>query len=372
MKGHTKLTSAERTLLAAWKQEGLSNNDCAKRLGRHRSTIGRELKRNHVRVVTEHGKNWTYTYEPLHAQHVAEARKENAWDAKEPLKNKKIYAFVLKHLRKGWSPEQIAGRLKKKHPHDASWYICHETIYAFIYKKKSEKTHQGIRQERVLNQRLPAADDVITMTDQSQPLYEYLRRKQKRRRKRSGRKSHRVRIPDRVSIHDRPKAVNKRKEFGHWEGDSIVGKGHASGLHTEYERVSSLTRIEKMERITGEAFACAVQTIFGNLPKEAKRSTTLDNGSEHVTHTTVQEKQDMHIYFADPYSSWQRGGNENANMWIRYYFPKGTDFSTITDEEIRDVEWELNNRPRKRLNYKTPQEVFDQHLANLPKGCNRS
>ena len=371
MKGHKKLTSTERTLLSQWKGQGLSNNDCAKRLGRHASTIGRELRRNRVKVGTEHWKNWEYEYEPLHAQQVAEERKENAWDEKEPLKNKKIYAFVLNHLRKGWSPEQIAGRLREVHPDNPSLHICHETIYAFIYKKKSEKTKQGLRQQRVLNERLPKPNDVITVTDQSQPLWEYLRRKQKRRRKQRGRKSQRVRIPDRVSIHDRPRAIEKRKEFGHWEGDSVVGKGHTSGLHTEYERVSSLIRFEKMERITGEAFENAAHRIFGGLPQEAKRSTTLDNGSEHVTHARVQKKQSMKIYFADPYSSWQRGGNENANLWIRYYFPKGTDFSTITNEELQDVEWELNNRPRKRLKFKTPQEVFDQHLSNLSKGCNR-
>lgn len=372
MKGHKKLTSPERKLLARWKEEGLSNNDCAKRLGRHPSTIGRELKRNRVRVAMEYWKNWEDEYEPLHAQQMAMERKEKAWDAKEPLKSKKIYAFVLKHLRKGWSPEQIAGRLTELHPNDSSWHICHETIYAFIYKEKSEKTKQKIRTERVLDQRLPTGEAVVIMTDQSQPLWEYLRRKQKRRRKKSGRKVCRVRIPDRVSIHDRPKAIDRRKEFGHWEGDSIVGKGHHSGLHTEYERVSSLIRFEKMERITGEAFEQAATTIFRNLPQKAKRSITLDNGSEHVTHTNVQEGQGMKIYFADPYSSWQRGGNENANLWIRYYFPKGTDFSRITNEELQDVEEELNHRPRKRLKFKTPQEVFDQHLANLSKGCNRS
>jgi Transposase and inactivated derivatives, IS30 family len=356
---HKKITETERFLLAGWKKEGLSNNECARRLNRHVATIGRELKRNRTRVAI--GDNdWDRIYEPIHAHHVAVQRKQNAFNAKEPLKNKKIFSYVLDKLTMGWSPEQIAGRLKVvDHPDDPSWHICHETIYAFIYKKKTDETKQGIKQQSILDKRLAGKEKhVVTITDKNRPLWEYLRRKQIRRRKRSGRKSQRIRIPDRVSIHERPASIEKRIEFGHWEGDSIVGKSHASGLHTEYERVSSVTRFERLNRITAEEVVIAVQKIFQPLPAHAKRSTTLDNGPEHTNHKAFG----MQAYFADPYASWQRGGNENCNMWIRYYFPKGTDFSTIADEELRDVEWELNNRPRKRLYFKTPQEVFTECL----------
>ena len=236
-----------------------------------------------------------------------------------------------------------------------------ETIYQFIYKEKTDQTKQGLKQNRALDKRLPdAKSSSITITDKDRPLYEFLRRKQKKRRKKGGRKVQRVRIPDRVSIHARPKIVAKRKQFGHWEGDSIVGKGHTSGLHTEYERVASMIRFEYLVRITADEAVLAAQKIFSVLPSHARRTTTLDNGSEHVKHSEFG----IQAYFADPYSSWQRGGNENANGMIRCYFPKGTDFSTITDEELRDVEWELNNRPRKRLNFKTPQEVFTECLRN--------
>jgi IS30 family transposase len=274
---------------------------------------------------------------------------------------------VHKYLRQGWSPEQIAGRLKfVDHPNDSSWHICQETIYAFIYKEKTDETKQGIQQRSILDKRLTGKEKtVITVTDHDKPLYEYLRRKQKRRRKLGGRKVQRVRIPDRVSIHKRPRVVARRKQFGHWEGDSIVGDKHTSGLHTEYERVSSLTRIEKVDRLTASLAVQASLKIFDPLPKKARRTTTLDNGSENTKHFEVKEACGIQAYFADPYSSWQRGGNENCNLWIRYYFPKGTNFSTISDEEIKDVEWELNNRPRKRLNFRTPQEVFTEHL-NLP------
>lgn len=352
---HTKITQKERELLSVWKKEGVANKEIARRLGRPVLTIRRELKRNKTRVAV--GKEWEVIYEPVHAHAVAMERKQQAFLAKQPLKNKKIYAYVLKHLRMSWSPEQIAGRLTKvNHPHDPSWHICMETIYHFIYKDKTDKTKQGQLQE--MDGRKKKVKTALTVTDGSRPLYEYLRRKQKRRQKQHGRKSQRVRIPDRVSIHDRPKIVARKKQFGHWEGDSIVGDKHTSGLHTEYERVSSMTRFEKLTRITAEQVATAAQKIFSPLPKKARRTTTLDNGSEHTDHKAFG----IQAYFADPYASWQRGGNENCNLWIRYYFPKGTDFSTITNEELQDVENELNNRPRKRLKFRTPQEVFTEYL----------
>lgn len=362
---HTKITQTERELLSQWLEEGLARKEIARRLGRDIKTIRRELNRNSTRVNIGNN-DWQIIYEPVHAQHVAMQRKQNAFLSKQPLKAKKIYAYVLKYLRASWSPEQIAGRIKyMDHPYDPSWQICHETIYAFIYKAKTDQTKQGIRQESILNKKLVGKEkNVITVTDYERPLFEYLRRKQVRRRKLGGRKSQRVRIPDRVSIHDRPKIIAKRKQFGHWEGDSIVGEKHTSGLHTEYERVSSMTRVEKVNRLTAEEAVIASKKIFAPLPEHARRSTTLDNGSENTKHQEIKEALGVQAYFADPYSSYQRGGNENANLWIRYYFPKGTDFSTISDEEIQDVEWELNNRPRKRLKFKTPQEVFTEYLNN--------
>jgi len=319
-----KLTKTERILIAQLKNKGNSNKRIAKILDRSVSTIGREIKRNSFQ-----GK----FYEPLNAQSKTEARKKKAWEAKQPLKSPKIYTYVLKSLRNGWSPEQIAGRLKSNHPQDKSLWICHETIYQFIYHSKNKDKY----------------------------LWEYLRRKQKRRRKKQGRKAQKIRIPDRVSIHQRKRAIDQRKEIGHWEGDSIVGKGHTNGLHTEYERVSSLIRFEKLKAINADETLAAQRRIFGPLPKHLKKSTTLDNGMEMVKHIKLK-KLGMKTYFADPYSSWQRGGNENANLWIRYYFPKGTDFTKISEEELKDVEWELNNRPRKRLKFKTPMEVFTEHL----------
>lgn len=320
-------------------KEGLSMRQCAKRLGRSHSTLSRELYRNrfHDRLSGE------YIYEPLNAQSQAESRKEKAWKAKKPLKNKRVFKYVTERLSWGWSPEVISGRLREiDHKGEKDRQICMETIYQWIYKKEQVNC--------------------------SHPWYEYLRRKQKRRKKKTGRRAHRVRIPDRVSIHNRPKVIAKRIEFGHWEGDTIVGRGRNHGLHTAYERVSSLIRFEKMPDLTALSSLIAQEKIYHNFPPKARRSTTLDNGHEHVMHKSLKEYLGIQTYFADPYSSWQRGGNENANLWIRYYFPKGTNFNTIPDEELRDVEYDLNSRPRKRLGYKTPLEVFNYHLTR----CNRS
>jgi IS30 family transposase len=348
--------------LGQWKKEKVANKECARRLGRDIRTVQRELQRNNIRVTT--GRNdWEIIYEPKHAQYVANQRKYKAYDAKVPLKNKWVYSYVMDHLKDGWSPEQIAGRLRLEHPGKRKWHICHETIYQFIYREKTDRTKAAMRQESILNRHYEGQEkEQITVTDYQKPLWEYLRRKQVRRRKRSGRRVRRVNIPDRVSIHERPMVVDRRKQFGHWEGDSIVGLNHMSGLHTEYERVSSLTRFERMQRISSDAFVVATRKIFGQLPSVARRSATFDNGSEHTKHRELTRRYGMQTYFADPYASWQRGGNENANLWIRYYFPKGTDFSTISDEELKDVEWELNNRPRKRLKFRTPQEVFSEYL----------
>jgi len=325
---YRKLVKEDRILIAQWKNSGYSNIQIAKWLGRNKSTIGRELAGNSFEGRI---------YEPLHAQHKAEERKVRAWRVgKHPLKNLGIYQYTIDKLREGWSPEQISGRLELEYEDNDSMQICHESIYAFIYSDAPQA--RNLR------------------------LWEYLRRKQARRRVRRGRKSQRVKIPDRVSIHTRSETIEKKVQVGHWEGDSIAGKGHKNGLHTEYERVTSVTKIKRLHRINSKATIRAQTLIFTCLPKELRRSVTLDNGSEMVEHKKLNDKLGIKTYFADPYSSWQRGGNENANLWIRYYFPKGTDFSKVTEEEIQDVEDELNGRPRKRLGFKTPMEVFQEYL----------
>ena len=364
MNKRTKLTKPERVLLSLWKKEGLSHIECGKRLGRDKSTIGRELRRNHTKVRV--GKYDEVIYEPEHAQFVAIQRKQNAFNAKQSLKNKDVYGYVLMHLRGGWSPEEISGRLRKEdHPGDPHWQICMETIYRFVYAEKTELTRQGLLTASLLDKRLTVHNKAVTITDFDRPLYEYLRRKQTKRRKKQGRKVHRSHIPDRISIHQRPEEINQRTEFGHWEGDTVEGRGHKDGIHTEVERVSRLITAKKVTAIDSRSALDAQLDIFSRLPKQARKSTTLDNGRETHLHFKLRDDMDMATYHADPYSSWQRGTNEHGNGLLRCYFPKGTDFSKVSDEELADVLWELNNRPRKILQYKTAQEVFNQYLNLL-------
>src|SRR3989344_3483435 len=327
-----KLTSEERDKLALWKAQHLSNKECARRLGRQPSTIGRELKRNSLKDE----------YVAIHAQQNFLDRQQHVVTSKHPLKNADVYMYVTAQLRDSWSPDQIAGKLRKDHPGDRHWWITAETIYRWIYQPKQVKR-----------------DD---------PWSQYLRRKQKKRKKYNGRKVHRSHIPDRISIHTRDEVINERKEFGHWEGDTVEGKGHKGGIHTEVERMSRFIAGKKIDAITSEATIAEQKQLFADMPVEARKSTTLDNGRENHLHSQLQ-KLNMKTFFADPYSSWQRGTNEHGNWHLRYYFPKGTDFSMVSDEELQDSIWEINNRPRKILGYMTAREKFYQLLKEEVRGC---
>lgn len=319
---HTKLQPEERDKIAIWLSSGKKIREIARMLKRSPSTISDEIRRN----------SWKGTYVSIHAQAKSEKRK-SASIQHHQLKNKSIYSYTMKKLRSGWSPEQIAGRLRLRHPDNSYWHIHHETIYRFIYSKKNKE----------------------------KKLWEYLPRKQKRRKKQNGRSCHRSRIPDRVSIHQRPESVEGRKEFGHWEGDSIVGKAHKNGLHTEVERKSRYFQAIKIDRVGADETVSAQREIFDKYPERAKKTTTLDNGKEFVKHAEF----DLDTYFADPYSSWQRGSNEYHNGLIRRYLPKKTDFNLVTQQELDEIIEEINNRPRKCLGFKTPTEVFEEELQKL-------
>jgi len=318
-KKHNKLTALERENIAIWLSQKVSKRKIARRLNRSDSTIRDEISRN----------GFGEYYVAVHAQSKSQKRVIKA-RSRHPLKNKSVYGYVLKKLKSGWSPEQIAGRLKLKKPDNLYWHIHHETIYRFIYDEENK----------------------------DKALFEYLPRKQKRRKKKYGRKAQRIRIPDRVSIHDRPNEIESRLIFGHWEGDSIEGKAHKNGMHTEVERKTRMTLAKFVLDLTAQETANAAFQMFGDLPSLAKKSTTLDNGKEFTKHRQFG----LTTYFADPYSSWQRGTNENTNGLIRRYLPKKTDFTKVTQTELDDIIWEINNRPRKCLGFRTPQEAFEEEL----------
>jgi IS30 family transposase len=322
IKNHGKLTARERDTIALLRARQVSIRRIARELGRSPSSISDEIARN---SFGDH-------YVAIHAQANALHRKSEA-SQRNPLKNDFIYGYTLEKLRWGWSPEQIAGRLCLEYPDDETKHIHHETIYRFIYAPQQR----------------------------DKKLWEYLPRKQKKRKKKYGRKSHRVHIPDRVSIHERPAEVETRSEFGHWEGDSIEGKAHHGGIHTQVERKTRFMMAYFLQDLTAATTATVVAQLFRDLPNDAKKSTTVDNGREFVGHTQFG----LPTYFADPYSSWQRGTNENSNGLVRRYLPKKTDFTGIAQSELDAMMWEINNKPKKCLGFSKPQEAFEKELQSI-------
>jgi len=194
--------------------------------------------------------------------------------------------------------------------------------------------------------------------------WEYLPRGHKKRKHWHGRSVHKSQIPKRVSIHDRPEVVDQNSQFGHFEGDSVEGKGHKSGVHTEVERVSRMYFVRKVNNISSEKTLKAQEDIFGGIDDDGVvKSVTLDNGRENHLHYKLNDIG-IKTFFCDPYCSWQRGANEYHNSLLRRYFPKGTDFNNVTQEEIDDVVWEINNTPRKCLGFYTAYEVYLSKLNN--------
>ena len=312
-----QLKPNERDKIAVWLGSGLSAREISRRLGRDHTVIDRELKRN----------KYDDGYIAIHAQSLANKRshqiKKKCWWQKQWL-----YSYVIEKLRDGWSPEQISGRLKLEHSYQI---ISYESIYRFIYNPKNK----------------------------DKKLWEYLTRKQRKRYKKYGRKVQRVRIPNRVTIHLRPKSIETRKQFGHWESDSIIGKQTKSKvIHTEVERKTRYLQAILINSKSAQDTVEAQKRIFELLPA---KTTTMDNGLEFAKHEELNILG-IKTFFADPYCSGQRGTNENTNGLIRRYLPKKTSFENLTQTDLDDIVFEINNRPRKVLKFSTPFEVLQKSL----------
>ena len=294
-------------------------------LGRDRSTISRELRRN----ISPYQDYYTDESAQLRAD-----RRRKAASRRYRLKNERIRDYVLAKLKSGWSPELISGRIEL----DLSGCtISHEAIYQYVYHPDT-----------------PDRDELIKR----------LCRSHRRRRKRSsGRRRRNGCIPNRVGIEKRPAAVESRRQFGHWEGDSLVSSRNSVALYSLVERKTRLLRLSRVWRRDSKKTAAVVIKRLGPLPKGAKRTLTLDNGPEHARHEKIAGAIGIRCYFCDPYSAWQRGTNENINGLIRRYFPKRTDFSRLTRAEIKRVESAINTRPMKCLGFRTPQEAAARFVA---------
>jgi len=239
-----------------------------------------------------------------------------------------VWTIVERLLRQDWSPEQISGRLKK----EQRICISHEWIYQYVLKDKQ------------------AGGD----------LYRHLRC-QKKRRKRYGKYDRRGKLPNCRSIEERPVMVNARKRLGDWEADTIIGRQHKQAIVTLTERKSRLTFVSKVERRTAQAVRKQVCRML--LPVKNKVHTlTSDHGKEFAEHEHIAQILELKFYFAHPYAAWERGTNENTNGLLRQYFPKKSDFQSVSKKELAQVMTRLNFRPRKTLRFKTPFEVF-YHLS---------
>ena len=299
----------------------------AKSLNRSPSSISRELKKNFP--------DCRNTYSPRVA-HERALIKRKCRGRHDRLKNESIRSYVISHLKEGWSPEQISGRIKI----DLNEKISHEAVYQYIYARVR---HNG-----------------VLRSDAEEDLRTYLRRKRKRRLGKGFRATKRVKMLPGKLIDERPAIVKLRARIGDWESDTVESKDHKPGINTLVDRKSGLVLITKLNSKTSHSTASAIIKRLTNLPAH---TITADNGPENQSGKLVENMIGTEWYSAHPYSSWERGTNENTNGLIREYCPKKTDFSMISEEVLALIEYKLNTRPRKRLNYLTPLESFGVALA---------
>lgn len=350
---YTQLSHQERCILYDLLQEKYTNRQIAEILERSPSTITRELKRNKTKIRYSHKTNLKFHYLPDSAQTLKTERRKKA-NYRTPLKNEIVKDFVFSKLKENWSPDIISWVLKKTYGKCQKYNISHETIYKFIYSEEWEL----------------------------QKLKYYLTRKHKTRRKYSGHKTQKLpKIPNPTSIHERKNIFPKsetRQEFWHYEGDSILSlRWTYSAIHTEVERKTRFIFAQKINKKSAENVEFATIQIFSEIlekteNKNAIKSTTWDNGTEHANHEKVAKNLNIKIFFADPYKSWQRGTNEVLNGMIRRYLPKWTNFDKITQEQLQEIIDEINNRPRKIFWYKTSKEMWDEEIKKLAKNNKKS
>ncbi len=299
-------------------------------IGRPPSCISREIKRN------KPPERSVYTPRLAHERALS---KRTSRGRKDRLKSETIRAYVIQKLQIGWSPEQIAGCIKT----DINERVSHEAIYQYIYSQFKRKGYG----------RCVGID-----------LRGYLKRRHKQRHAHGARKYQRVLKAKGTSIEERPKVVDKRKRVGDWEGDSIVSRKSKVALNTLVERKTGMVFITRIRDGTAKETERAVIRRLGVLPPEVRLTLTVDNGHENACHPEIEEALGMDCYSAHPYASYERGTNENTNGLIRWYLPKGTDFATITNEEIAAIELALNTRPRKRLGWRSPLQAFSVALTH--------
>lgn len=316
---HIQFTRDSRVELAVLLNAGKNQTQCSYILGIARTNVNREISRN---------KDSDGIYRGRHAHKKALARRKAAKKSERKIENdKKLRRHITRKVKRLWSPEQIAGRLKRI---TGTTVVCHETIYAFIYARRPD-------------------------------LVRYLRRQKNKYRKKRGSwaRIERNKAMKIKRITERPPIVEGRSRIGDWESDTIVGKEKTQRILTYVERKSGFGMAEKLSAVTAEIVHEKTTKRFACVPRSKRYTLTRDNGPEFGDYDrTLEGKTGMGVYRATPYHSWERGTNENWNGLMRQFFPKGTLFATITEYDVQRAVRMLNNRPRKRLGYRTPREVF--------------
>lgn len=327
-KTYKRINLNERIIIETLLLEKKSKSYISKHLKRAPSTITNELKKWLIKPTDTYNAQLAHWY----------ATEVNSTKRTQDKINthKRLKLYVYRGLLNGYSPDQIAGSIKLLYPNDSIMSISYEAIYQHIYRHRQSTL--GKKLIRLL------------------PYHHHKRRANRKFGK------NRIRIKDQVSIEQRPHHIQHREEVGHWEGDLMIGVGQKSAIATNVERKTRYTFIMKIDNRKSKTVTKAFAESLNTLPNYIRKSMTYDNGMEMANHKWLTDKTGMDIYFAHPYSSWERGTNENTNGLIRRFFPKGTDFNTITLKQIKEAEYKLNNRPRKVLGYKTPNQMMQEEI----------
>lgn len=291
-------------------------------LKRDHTVISREVKRNTLK-----GKR----YCAEEAQKLADNRSRKT-NVRILERDPRLRTYVVQKIKnEGWSPEQVSGRLKS----EGLRSVSHEAIYQWIYTE-------------------------------AKWLYKYLRKKRRpeRTHRSSRKKQFYGRIYERISIHDRMEVVNKKERFGDWESDTVLFRKQKKCVSVQYERKSMLTRLHFVESKSADETYEALKASIESLPQGSWKSITFDNGLEGAYHGRIRDEYSLHTFFCDPFASWQKGGVENLNGLLRQYLPKDHNVQSLTSKTLYEIQEKLNNRPRKSLNYLTPNEVFPKEVVH--------
>lgn len=323
MKKYNHIDLNEREQIFLYLGQGKKYREIGRILGRDHRAIREEVKRN----SKKNSRSKVVEYSPSLAQNLAAKRRKESKFGK--LDNPVLKNYVIRKLGSHWSPEQISGRLKRKAP---NLYVSAIAIYDFIYDKENNRLR----------------------------LWEFLRHRHPKRQLFNGsRVKAKNSIPNRVFIDKRPQEANLRKEVGHWETDNIEGiKTNTDTISIAVDRKSIFTKMDKLLSQTSEEKSESIIGQFERLPGNVAKTFTMDNGMENTKHEKIARFLGCETYFCNAYHFWEKGTVENTIGLVREYIPKGTDLSKITKAEVSAIAWELNNRPRKKLGFKTPLEVF--------------